>query len=72
MMTGRPWQWQVEGTTPVPARSTSVTEIVWASEQLRTGFFSNKLFYKIQPLAEIIDTAPNALTPDRAGRDYLG
>ena len=65
MMTGRPWQWQVEGTTPVPARSTSVTEIVWASEQLRTGFFSNKLFYKIQPLAEVIDTAPNALTPDQ-------
>jgi CRISPR-associated protein Cmr2 len=63
VMTGRPWQWQVEGAAPGPSRSTSVSEILWASEQLRTGFFSNRLFYKIQPLAAVIDTTPNALTP---------
>jgi CRISPR-associated protein Cmr2 len=65
VMTGRPWQWEGEGAAPVHARSTSVTEIIWASEQLRTGFFSNRLFYKIQPLAEVIDKAPNALSPDQ-------
>lgn len=74
LQVARPWGWSGEGAISEQVSAT-VGEIEWAKEQLRIGGrgggFSNRLFYRLQPVIEMLNSAESQLSEEQRANVLL-